>query len=77
MRLTINLSTADKIKKFANDVIKIESDVYFVKNERFYNAKSVISVMVLLDMSKDVVVQLMSFDENEIEKFKSIMEEYK
>lgn len=77
MKLQISLNTADKIKRFANDVVKFESDIYFIRNERFYNAKSILSVMVLLDMSKNIDIQIMSFDSQEIEKFKSVMEEYK
>ena len=82
-KITIKLDTCEKIKSFARKVTKFESDVYLYRETNkkhrdfdIYNAKSILSVFVLLDMVKPVDVQLVSSNEDEILKFLEEMKEF-
>ena len=81
--LTIKLDTFEKIKSFAQKVVRFESDVILSRETNkkhrdfdFYDAKSILSVFVLLDMTKPVDVKIISFDENEIVRFIDEMKEF-
>ena len=83
-KITIKLDTFDKIKEFARKVMKFESDVYLYRETNkkhrdfdIYNAKSILSVFVLLDMTKPVDVQLISSEEDEIIRFVEEMKEFR
>lgn len=83
-KITIKLDTFDKIKEFARKVMQFESDVYLYRETNkkhrdfdIYNAKSILSVFVLLDMTKPVDVQLVSSNEEEIIKFLEEMKEFR
>lgn len=73
--MKIKLDTFNKIKSFSEKVIKFESDVNIYKGSVCYDAKSFIGVMSL-DTSEYVNVEILSNDNDEIEKFNKDMEEF-
>lgn len=73
--MKIKLNTFDKIKAFAQKVIKFESDINICKGSIVYDAKSIMGVMAL-DTSEYVEVEILSKDSDEIKKFKEEMGEF-
>lgn len=73
--MKIKLNTFDKIKAFAQKVIKFESDINICKGSIVYDAKSIMGVMAL-DTSEYVEVEILSKDNDEIKKFKEEMGEF-
>jgi len=73
--ITILLNDFSKIKKFANEISKISSDVDLVRGRYVVDAKSTIGIFTV-DLSKPIKVILHSDDENESIKFTKIMEEF-
>lgn len=73
--MKIKLDTFDKIKSFAKKVTKFESDVNICKGSICYDAKSIMGVMAL-DTSEYVEVDILSDNNDEIEKFNKEMEEF-
>ena len=74
-KLIISLNEFSKIKEFAQKVVNYEADILLIKNGQFYNAKSILSIMVLLD--KPVEIQIISDDMAEVRRFMTEMSEYK
>lgn len=75
-KMTIKLDTFEKIKNFAQKVVKFESDVNLSRGSQYFDAKSILSVFVLLDMTKPVEVQIISSNEDEITNFIEAMKEF-
>ncbi len=75
-KIPIKLDTFDKIKSFAKDIVKFESDVNLYKGSQTFDAKSILSIVVLLDLSNEVEVQIISSKEDEIVKFIKTMSKY-
>lgn len=76
-KLIIALDEFSKIKDFAQRVVNYEADIVITKNGQFYNAKSILSVMVLLDMAKPVEIQIISDDMAEVRRFMTDMSDFK
>ncbi len=71
----INLNNTNKIKDFVNAASSFESDIN-VRNERtLIDGKSVLGLFDL-DLSRNVYADLISDDENEIFRFKTVMEAF-
>lgn len=71
----INLNNTNKIKDFVNAARNFESDIN-VRNERtLIDGKSVLGLFDL-DLSRNVYADLISDDENEIFRFKTVMEAF-
>ena len=71
----INLNNTNKIKDFVNASRSFESDIN-VRNERtLIDGKSVLGLFDL-DLSRNVYADLISDDENEIFRFKTVMEAF-
>ena len=75
--LTIKLDTFEKIKDFAQKVVTFESDINLRRGSQYFDAKSILSVFVLLDMTKPVEVELISSDEEELIRFIDTMKVFK
>ena len=75
-KLTIKLDTFEKIKEFAQKVVTFESDVNLRRGSQYFDAKSILSVFVLLDMSKPVDVELISSNEEELIRFINTMKTF-
>lgn len=71
----VKLKISD-IDRFCRDVNYLRSDVNAGEGNRIIDAKSLLSLMVL-DLSKDIKVEIITNDEYEIERFKEILERYK
>ena len=71
----INLNNTNNIKDFVNATRSFESDIN-VRNERtLIDGKSVLGLFDL-DLSRNVYADLISDDENEIFRFKTVMEAF-
>lgn len=71
----VKLKISD-IDRFCRDVNYLRSDVNAGEGNRMIDAKSLLSLMVL-DLSNDIKVEIITDDEYEIERFKEILERYK
>ena len=75
-KIKINLNDKEKIQNFIQAAITFKSDIDIISGSQVYDAKSVLGVFNL-DFSKDTYVQMISYDEQEISKFKEVMEEFR
>lgn len=65
-----------ELKTFVNIVTGFESDIDIVKGRYTVDAKSIMGILSL-DFSKDIEVRLHSENEEEIARFKKVMEVFK
>lgn len=75
-KVTVVLNDYTKIKKFCNEVSTFESDIDLVKGRYVVDAKSLMGVFTI-DLSLPVDVVIYSEDEEEIERFNEVMEEFR
>ena len=74
-KITVALNDFIKIKNFSSEVVKFESDIDLVKGRYIIDAKSTIGIFTL-DLSSPVDVVIHSDDEDEIRRFKEVMEAF-
>lgn len=74
-KIKINLNDFTKAKKFINEVVKFDSDIDAIKDRYIVDAKSIVGIFTL-DLSKPITVVIHSDDEEEIERFNKVMEEF-
>ena len=74
-KLQIRLNTFEEIKKFANKVTKLYSDVDIIKGSVIYDAKSIMGVINMGTLD-GVYVEIHSDDEKEIGYFNELMNEF-
>lgn len=65
-----------ELKTFVNIVTGFESDIDIVKGRYTVDAKSIMGILSL-DFSKDIEVRLHSENEEEIARFKKVMDVFK
>ena len=75
-KVTVVLNDYTRIKKFCNEVSTFESDIDLVKGRYVVDAKSLMGVFTI-DLSLPVEVVIYSEDEEEIERFNRVMEEFR
>ena len=75
-KVTVVLNDYTRIKKFCNEVSTFESDIDLVKGRYVVDAKSLMGVFTI-DLSLPVDVVIYSEDEEEIERFNEVMEEFR
>ena len=75
-KVTVVLNDYTRIKKFCNEVSTFESDIDLVKGRYVVDAKSLMGVFTI-DLSLPVDVVIYSEDEEEIERFNRVMEEFR
>lgn len=74
-KIEINLNSTKKIRKFIQTTRKFMSDINVISNKYVINGKSILG-LYSLDLSKNILVQIESEDENEILKFNEVMKEF-
>ena len=75
-KVTVVLNDYTRIKKFCNEVSAFESDIDLIKGRYVVDAKSLMGVFTI-DLSLPVDVVIYSEDEEEIERFNRVMEEFR
>lgn len=75
-KVTVKLNDFSKIKKFSREVSKFESDIDLVKGRYVIDSKSTIGIFTL-DLSVPVDVVIHSDNEEEINRFNDVMEEFR
>ena len=70
------LNTIDRVKKFVNDIVSIDSDVDLIYGRYTLDAKSIMAIFSI-NLNNKLKLVLHSDDEDEIRKFNEIAEEYK
>ena len=70
------LNTIDKVKKFVNEIISIDSDVDLLYGRYTLDAKSIMAIFSI-SLNNKLKLVIHSDDEDEIRKFNEIAEEYK
>ena len=70
------LNTIDRVKKFVNDIVSIDSDVDLICGRYTIDAKSLMAIFSI-NLNNKLKLVLHSDDEDEIRKFNEIAEEYK
>ena len=75
-RVKISLLDFDAIKRYAQKIIMVESDVDIIKGSVIYDAKSIMAILALGTLD-DIYVEIYSDDQEEIKRFRELMEEFK
>lgn len=75
MRIKIKLNTFLEIKKFAEKVTRVCSDVDIIKGSVHYDAKSIMGVLNMGSLD-DVYVEINTNDEKEIALFTELMSDF-
>lgn len=70
------LNTIDKVKKFVNEIISIDSDVDLLYGRYTLDAKSLMAIFSI-SLNNKLKLVIHSDDEDEIRRFNEIAEEYK
>lgn len=74
--VNILLNTIPKVKRFANITDKFESDVDVISEHYTCNGKSIMALFSL-NLLEPMVVKIHSENDEEIESFNEVMEEFK
>ena len=72
----ILLNTIDRVKKFVNDIISIDSDVDLLYGRYTLDAKSIMAIFSI-SLNNKLKLVIHSDDEDEIRRFNEIAEEFK
>lgn len=72
----INLNTISKVKQFVHIVEEYKSEIDVVSGRYVCDAKSIMGLFSL-NLLEPLLVRILSDDENEIESFNRVMEEFK
>ena len=72
----ILLNTIDRVKKFVNDIISIDSDVDLLYGRYTLDAKSIMAIFSI-SLNNKLKLVIHSDNEDEIRRFNEIAEEYK
>lgn len=70
------LNTIDKVKKFVNEIISIDSDVDLLYGRYTLDAKSIMAIFSI-SLNNKLKLVIHSDDEDEIRRFNEVMEEFK
>lgn len=74
-KLTIRLNDVEKAKRFVNEVSRFDSDVDIILGRYVCDAKSILAIFSY-DLSKPVIVEIHSDNNEEIRRFNEVMEEF-
>lgn len=75
-RVRIKLNGINELNKFVRAVSQFESDVNIIKGTHVFDAKSIMGVIDIAPNESATYVEILSDDQDEIEKFNAAMEEY-
>ena len=70
------LNTIDRVKKFVNDIVSIESDVDLICGRYTIDAKSLMAIFSI-SLNNKLKLVIHSDNEDEIRRFNEIAEEFK
>lgn len=73
--ILINIDTFDKIKKLARIVTAFESDINIYHGSSYYDAKSIMAI-IALDLSKPRYIEIVSDNQEEINRFLEQMKQF-
>lgn len=71
----IKIDNWERLKKFAAIVTMFESDINIYHGSGYYDAKSILAI-IALSMDKARYVEIVSNNEDEVNKFKEQMNEF-
>lgn len=74
--VTINLSSINKVKQFVHITEEFQSDIDVILGKYTVDGKSIMGLFSL-NLLEPLFVRIDSEDENEIESFNRVMEEFK
>lgn len=74
-KIVLNLNTLDKVKRFTDLTNRFNSDIDIVRERYVIDAKSIIGIYTI-DLTKPVIVRIISNDREEIARFNKQMEEF-
>ena len=74
-KVQIRLITFEEIKRFANKVTQVSSDVDIIKGSVVYDAKSIMGIFNMGTLD-GVYVEIHTEDDREIEWFNELMKEF-
>lgn len=74
--MLIKINDFSDIRKFANEIVKFDSDINIYYNDsKYYDAKSIMAVCAL-DISQPKYIEILSSDKDEITKFRECMAQF-
>lgn len=76
-RIQINLRDINTLKNFVHTVTTFESDVNIIKGSNVFDAKSLFGVIDIAPDGSTTFVEIVSDDQDEIDKFKDAMEVFR
>ena len=76
-RIRVDLRDINVLRNFVNKVTQFESDINIIKGSNVFDAKSLFGVIDIAPDGVATYVEIVSDDEDEIDKFFSEMEEFR
>lgn len=74
--VTINIDTIETLKDFANEVLKFDSDINIYHDHgTYYDAKSIMAIFAL-GLDAPHYLEIISDNEEEIARFKDVMQKF-
>ena len=76
-RVKIKLNGINELRNFVNAVSTFEEDVNIIKGTHAFDAKSIMGVIDIAPDSENTYVEIVSDNQEVIEKFNAVMEAYR
>lgn len=76
-RIRIKLNGIVELRNFVSAVSSFAEDVNIIKGRNVFDAKSIMGVIDLAPDSENTYVEILTNDQDEIEKFNAAMEEFR
>ena len=76
-RLRIDIRDINVLRNFVHKVSQFESDVNIIKGSNIFDAKSLFGVIDIAPDLTNTYVEILTRDQDEIEKFNAVMEEFR
>lgn len=75
-KIKININTIEKVKYFAESIIKFEEDIDVISGRFVLDGKSIMGLLSL-DLSKNIEVMIHTKDDSVYNEFLEIMERFR
>jgi len=76
-RIRIDIRNIDVLRNFVHKVTQFDSDVNIIKGSNVFDAKSLFGVIDIAPDLTNTYVEVLTNDQDEIEKFNAAMEEFR
>ena len=76
-RIRIDIRNIDVLRNFVHKVSQFDSDVNIIKGSNVFDAKSLFGVIDIAPDLTNTYVEILTNDQDEIEKFNVMMEEFR